>query len=66
MKDAYYNTANCETIVSCAAELQGLVLENELLAGHPTLLPSLIETLREVKEFIAVFSSRYETRVTWR
>lgn len=57
-KQAYYNANNCEALVSCAAELQGLVLTNSSLAARPTLMANLLETVTEVKEFVATFSSR--------
>jgi len=57
-KQAYYNASNCEALVSCAAELQGLVLANSSLAARPTLMANLLEAVTEVKEFIATFSER--------
>ena len=57
-KQAYYNASNCEALVSCAAELQGLVLANISLAARPTLMANLLEAVTEVKEFIATFSER--------
>lgn len=57
-KQAYYNASNCEALVSCAAELQGLVLGNSSLAARPTLMANLLEAVTEVKEFIATFSER--------
>lgn len=57
-KQAYYNANNCEALVSCAAELQGLVLANSSLAARPTLMANLLEAVTEVKEFIATFSER--------
>lgn len=57
-KQAYYNANNCEALVSCAAELQGLVLTNSSLAARPTLMANLLEAVTEVKEFVATFSSR--------
>ncbi|KAL0028676.1 hypothetical protein WJX79_009990 [Trebouxia sp. C0005] len=57
-KQAYYNASNCEALVSCAAELQGLVLANTSLAARPTLMANLLEAVTEVKEFIATFSER--------
>ena len=44
--------------MSCAAELQGLVLANASLAARPTLMANLLEAVTEVKEFIATFSER--------
>lgn len=44
--------------MSCAAELQGLVLANSSLAARPTLMANLLEAVTEVKEFIATFSER--------
>ncbi len=57
-KQAYYNASNCEALVSCAPELQGLVLANTSLAARPTLMANLLEAVTEVKEFIATFSER--------
>ena len=57
-KQAYYNANNCEALVSCAAELQGLVLANSSLAASPTLMANLLEAVTEVKEFVATFSDR--------
>lgn len=57
-KQAYYNANNCEALVSCAAELQGLVLTNSSLAARPTLMANLLEAVTEVKEFVATFSER--------
>ena len=44
--------------MSCAAELQGLVLANSSLAAQPTLMANLLEAVTEVKEFVATFSER--------
>ncbi len=44
--------------MSCAAELQGLVLANSSVAARPTLMANLLEAVTEVKEFIATFSER--------
>ena len=57
-KQAYYNANNCEALVSCAAELQGLVLANSSLTARPTLMANLLEAVTEVKEFVATFSER--------
>lgn len=57
-KQAYYNANNCEALVSCAAELQGLVVANSSLAARPTLMANLLEAVTEVKEFVATFSER--------
>lgn len=65
-KQAYYNASNCEALVSCAAELQGLVLDNAALAAKPTLMSTLLEAVTEVKEFIATFSERgWLSRLEW-
>lgn len=63
-KQAYYNASNCEALVSCAAELQGLVLSNSSLMARPTLMANLLEAVTEVKEFIATFSER-SAASTW-
>ena len=65
-KQAYYNASNCEALVSCAAELQGLVLSNAALAARPTLMSNLLEAVTEVKEFVATFSERgWLSRLEW-
>ena len=65
-KQAHYNASNCEALVSCAAELQGLVLANAALAARQTLMSNLLEAVTEVKEFIATFSERgWLSRLEW-
>ncbi|KAK9813267.1 hypothetical protein WJX72_011692 [[Myrmecia] bisecta] len=58
LNQAYYNEDNCKTLVTCMAELQGLVLANESLSKHPALLPALCEVFTHVKDFLSTFSSR--------
>ena len=45
--------------LKCSPVVQGLVLENEVLAHQPLLVNGLVQAFTEVKEFLASFSGRH-------
>ena len=55
---ACYNAGNCEVLQESMLELQMLLLQNQHLFAHSSLLAKLLATVTTIKELFAMFSAR--------